>query len=167
MFRNGNKNLLENLYFYFLFSILAAKNLPISQLKQERILKRELIRGQTQNKAETKDYGCKNLSEFFPRFSEVAASGCRPQTSGPVFKNNGPGELLSTAAWMHSNCENQVICLVPNSLFAFDLWPFYPGRAARKHRSYCMHVETCQNTTAFQAGELNMNLPRFDTIKLS
>lgn len=78
MFRNVNKNLLVNVYFYFLFSIPSAKNLSIRQLKQERILKRRLIGGQTQHKAETKDYGCKNLSEFFQSFSKMAVSGCRP-----------------------------------------------------------------------------------------
>lgn len=100
----------------------------------------------------------------------VFQSGCpRLQALGkwPVFQRESPGEDLSTTAWMRSNREKQVTCLVPNSLFAFHLWPLYPGRAVRKHRSNCMHIETCQNTTAFQAGELNTNLPRSGTIKLA
>lgn len=64
-----------------------------------------------------------------------------------VFKYNGPEELPSTAAWICSNYENQVTCLVP--------------------RSYCIYVETCWNSAAFQAGELNINLPRFDIIQLA
>lgn len=123
MFRNSNKNLLENLYFYFLFSILSAKTLSISQLKQERIFKREWITAQSWNEW-----------LWMQKPKRVFQSGClRLQASDkwPVFRNNGPGELLPTAAWTCSNSENQVTVWSQTPHFFFSYGHFTQAKQCR------------------------------------